>query len=61
MDEYQMRNKRFEKWYADRIGEPLSRVRDMYNGETYTDWDYHVETAWAAWCAALGFSEEKND
>ncbi len=56
-----MRNKRFEKWYADRIGEPLSRVRDMYNGETYTDWDYHVETAWAAWCAALGFSEEKDD
>jgi hypothetical protein len=53
-----MRNKRFERWYAKHIGEGVSRVSQMYNGETYEDWDYHVEVAWAAWCAALGFEEK---
>lgn len=52
-----MRNKRFEQWYADRIDEPADRVAAMYDDDarTYRDWDYHVEIAWAAWCAALGF------
>ena len=50
-----MRNKLFEQWFAKYNDLDPSGVADMWNGETYTSWDYHVEIAWAAWCNALGF------
>jgi len=52
-----MRSKRFEAWFAEENDIPLDRVAAMHDGRTYRDWDYHVELAWAAWCAALGFEE----
>ncbi len=54
-----MRSKQFEEWFAKHNDLPSSRVRAMYDtySRTYTDYDYHVELAWAAWCAALGFEE----
>ncbi len=55
-----MRSRRFEEWFADHNDIPLDRVEAMYDtySRTYTDYDYHVELAWAAWCAALGFEVE---
>lgn len=53
-----MRNKKFEQWFAKYNNLELSRVEDMFDGETYTSWDYHVELAWAAWCNALGFLKD---
>ncbi len=53
-----MRSRQFEAWFAKHNDIPLDRVACMYGHGTYTDWDYHVELAWAAWCAALGFEVE---
>lgn len=53
-----MRNRKFEKWFAKHIEEPLEKVERMWNGRTYEDYAYNVETAWAGWCAALGFIKE---
>lgn len=52
-----MRNKRFEAFFAKRIGLHERDVAAMFNGQTYVSSSYHVEVAWAAWCAALGFEE----
>jgi uncharacterized membrane protein len=52
-----MRSKRFEAWFAHHNGIPVEEVEAMFTGRTYESWDYYVETAWAAWCAALGFEE----
>jgi hypothetical protein len=60
-----MRNQRFEQWFSRHVNVPLSEVRAMFDGRTYRSYDWHVETAWAAWCAALGFDttteENEND
>lgn len=48
-----MRSARFEAWFAHRNGIPLDSVWSMWNGETYTSYDYHVELAWAAWNEAI--------
>lgn len=48
-----MRSRRFEKWYANQIEQPIEYVTKMWNGVTYTSWEYHVETAWAAWQEAI--------
>lgn len=50
-----MRNKKFEVWFARIIEEPTDRVFAMWNGATYESRTWHVELAWASWCAALGF------
>lgn len=50
-----MRNKRFEAWFARRIGVSQGEVAQMFDGTTYTSREYYVELAWAAWCEALGF------
>jgi hypothetical protein len=52
-----MRNRNFERWYARRIKVPLLEVEAMWDGSTYTSYNYHVEIAWSAWCAALGFEQ----
>lgn len=51
-----MRNRLFERWFANRLGCPVSDVQSMWTGSTYESRSYHVELAWAAWCAALGFT-----
>ena len=60
-----MRNKRFERWYARRIFAAPGDVAAMWNRHerTYISRSYHVEMAWAAGCAALGFEidETNND
>jgi len=48
-----MRSKRFEAWFADRCDLPVSIVVDMWDGDTYRSYDYHVELAWAAWQEAI--------
>lgn len=50
-----MRNRKFEAWFAKHNDLDLDYVAEMYDGETYRSYDYYVELAWAAWCAALGF------
>lgn len=56
-----MRNKRFEQWFAKHIGEGAALVAQMYDGQTYRSWDYHVEIAWAAWCAAQGYEPDTKE
>jgi hypothetical protein len=55
-----MRNRRFEAWFARRNDLPPETVAAMWDAEkrTYTDYKYHVEFAWEAWCTALGFEAE---
>jgi len=50
-----VRSRRFEAFFAKRIGASADLVAAMFDGSTYRDYNYHVELAWAAWCAALGF------
>lgn len=52
------RNKKFEDWYARYLNVELTYIQEMWDGSTYTSSVYHVEIAWAAWCAALGFEDE---
>ena len=52
-----MRNKRFEEWFARRQELEPEYVRQMWIGNEYRSRDYHVELAWAAWLAALGFGD----
>lgn len=60
-----MRNRNFEQWFARHICAELRNVEAMWcrHARTYTSRSYHVEMAWAAWCAALGFEavETNND
>lgn len=60
-----MRSRVFEQWFSRHVGIPLETVRVMFDGHTYRSYDWHVEIAWAAWCAALGFDttieENEND
>lgn len=46
-------SKRFEQWFAKYVDLSADRVRDMWNGSTYTDRTYYVEIAWAAWQEAV--------
>ena len=46
-------NARFEAWFAERCGLHVEDVAAMFNGQTYTSSNYHVELAWAAWLEAL--------
>ena len=48
-----MRSKRFEAWFAKRNDISLNIVKSMWEGSTYTSYDYHVELAWAAWLEAI--------
>ena len=50
-----MRNPKFEKWFAKWVDLDPEQVENMWDGRTYEHYRYHVEMAWAAWCAALGF------
>jgi hypothetical protein len=52
------KSKRFERWFAQHSGTTRERVSDMWNGETYRDYRYYVEIAWAAWIAALNVTDE---
>lgn len=48
-----MRSPRFEAWYAKHTNLNLAEVASMWQGDTYTSYDYFVELAWAAWCEAV--------
>jgi hypothetical protein len=50
-----MRNKKFEAWFSKWVGISEDRVSDMWNGKSYESYRFTVESAWAAWCAALCF------
>jgi hypothetical protein len=52
-----MRNKRFEEWFADYASIDPSDVESMWTGTTYESHKYYVESTWAAWLAALGFTK----
>lgn len=48
-----MRSPRFERWFAQRNDLAVADVSTMWNGDTYSDYQYHVELAWAAWQEAV--------
>lgn len=54
-----MRNKKFEAWFSEWAEIDEDQVSDMWNGKSYESYRYTVESAWAAWCAALGFEVSK--
>lgn len=57
-----MRSARFEKWFSEYTELPLEQVKSMWDGDTYRDYRYMVEIAWASWFAGLNYYiEEKND
>jgi hypothetical protein len=54
-----MRNKRFEEWFATRNELTPEQVADMWKGDEYRSYKFHVELAWAAWLASAGFINTK--